>query len=245
MSLFRKLIKKKYYLVFACIFSLSCVSTGLAEEIRLFDLPWDSDVFAVERALDDMGFDYVSSYETGGLSIDTYNASNDSVLLSSNYITDDLCGYLTNGFFFSTDKTVNYEGLNASSVLIYSCFHIDDDGTINRIKPKAAMYSGYISLSVEQNQIDDAYDNLTLTFESKYGKYRELWGIGETHHGNAIISCDAVKRIFYGDNNTMASIEKMIYRGRPTGIVVVYGKLGTDDLLHEITKKVSMENVEN
>lgn len=228
---------KKSLSVVAILLTIIALLPSLSEadEITFCSIPWGSDPFAVERVLDQIGLLAISSVDSSMILYDARveNTDMDSGLWGGP-ATEKVCGFIASGMDIMDSRDKYYDGLPVSMISGYCVYGTNENDGVSKIKPDAKLYAVQISVAVEN--VTETYTLLTEEYKEKYGEYEEKWGYSQIVDWDAGImdKCDMVSRIFHGENETCAMLEKLIYKGTDRAIMISFGKLGFDEKIKRV-----------
>lgn len=231
-------MRKSVAVMLAVIAICAAVSVAFGDEVLFADVPWESDMFAFERTMNSMGFNYTSSREGMCYYFDKSLETKDETLGS--FMTSKNCGFVLTGTIISSMESIGdihseYDGCKISTITIYGHYRLDENGGIIDIKPKAVPY--LVMMSALSENPTEAYEELTEKYTRQYGKYDEKWGSSYIYDfsGGDSGACDFVRRTFYGDNGTAVSIVKYILKGYDYRMFyIMIGRTGHDETIQMI-----------
>lgn len=217
-------------IAFAIMISLCliCVSNCLADEILFRNLPWGSNPDEMEKELSATGFLYPISSEGMLVYLDKYLEELDRSHLDNSRATEQSCGWASAAYNFGEDGP-SVAGYNIGSVQAYFYSPIENN-VVNMDKKAAKLYLAQYNLSILD--YDTAFDELSNKLSKLYGEPEQKLGKTSAwlNENDAFLTtCDTIRLYYYGDNNSVVVLEKVLNDEKGVGLAIVYGQSGHDD----------------
>lgn len=224
----KKIVTRTLTLAIALVMIIPISLTASADEILFRNIPWGSNPDEMEKELSAAGFLYPVSSEGMLVYLDKYLEELDRSHLDNSRATEQSCGWASAAYNFSEDGP-SVAGYNIGSIQAY--FYSPIEGNIVNMDKKAAkLYLAQYNLSILD--YDTAFDELSSKLSKLYGEPEQKLGKTSawlTENDAFLTTCDTIRLYYYGDNNSVVVLEKVLNDEKGVGLAIVYGQIGHDD----------------